>query len=214
MCILNLIKILGGNFMIYVKKIFTAVAFILLPTASFAGDWPSDVKEAIDVKQAAFCNLVESYQGKAEEAKQSQNQIKMMAVSQEQSDDLKALIRDKKFDNWVAQVASVDLYPSNEEAGSDDKYHVKLTAYLDCGVMIHSSMEKSAKKIGDKSTPILFKQLAKVSRGEFVLISGEFRNDFQATKFCKGSSSCSKLKGAKSIQTTFATTYDTLVTFK
>jgi hypothetical protein len=103
---------------------------ILLPAASFAGDWPSDVMEAIDVKQAAFCNLVESYQGKAEEAKQSQNQIKMMAVSQEQSDDLKALIRDKKFDNWVAQVASVDLYPSNEEASSNDQYHVKLTAYL------------------------------------------------------------------------------------
>ena len=56
--------------MIHVKKIFTAIAFILLPAASFAGDWPSDVKEAIDVKQAAFCNLVESYQGKAEEAKQ------------------------------------------------------------------------------------------------------------------------------------------------
>jgi hypothetical protein len=200
--------------MTYLKRIFSATAFLIISTASFAGDWPSDVKEAIDVKQAAFCNLVESYQGKAEKAKQSQNQIKMMAVSQEQSDDLKALIRDKKFDNWVAQVASVDLYPSEQEAGSVDQYHVKLTAYLDCGVMIHSSMEKSAKKIGDKSTPILFKQLAKVSRGEFVLISGEFRNDFKATKFCKGSSSCSKLKGAKSIQTTFSTTYDSLVTFK
>jgi hypothetical protein len=200
--------------MTYLKRIFSATAFFIISTASFAGDWPSDVKEAIDVKQAAFCNLVESYQGKAEKAKQSQNQIKMMAVSQEQSDDLKALIRDKKFDNWVAQVASVDLYPSKQEAGSVDQYHVKLTAYLDCGVMIHSSMEKSAKKIGDKSTPILFKQLAKVSRGEFVLISGEFRNDFKATKFCKGSSSCSKLKGAKSIQTTFSTTYDSLVTFK
>ena len=200
--------------MTYLKRIFSATAFFIISTTSFAGDWPSDVKEAIDVKQAAFCNLVESYQGKAEKAKQSQNQIKMMAVSQEQSDDLKALIRDKKFDNWVAQVASVDLYPSKQEAGSVDQYHVKLTAYLDCGVMIHSSMENSAKKIGDKSTPILFKQLAKVSRGEFVLISGEFRNDFKATKFCKGSSSCSKLKGAKSIQTTFSTTYDSLVTFK
>ena len=200
--------------MTYLKRIFSATAFFIISTASFAGDWPSDVKEAIDVKQAAFCNLVESYQGKAEKAKQSQNQIKMMAVSQEQSDDLKALIRDKKFDNWVAQVASVDLYPSKQEAGSVDQYHVKLTAYLDCGVMIHSSMEKSAKKIGDKSTPILFKQLAKVSRGEFVLISGEFRNDFKASKFCKGSSNCSKLKGAKSIQTTFSTTYDSLVTFK
>jgi hypothetical protein len=194
-------------------KVFASVALIAASSASYAGDWPSDVKEAVDVKQAAFCNLVESYQGKAEAAKQSQNQIKMMAVSQEQSDDLKALIRNKKFDNWVAQVASVDLYPS-EEAGSVDQYHVKLTAYLDCGVMIHSSMEKSAKKIGDKSTPILFKQLAKVSRGEFVLISGEFSNDFKASKFCVGSSNCSKLKGAKSIQTTFATTYDSLVTFK
>ena len=65
----------------------------------------SDVIEAIDVKQAAFCNFVESYQEKAEEAKLSENQIKQMAVSQEQSDDLKALIRDRMFENWVAQVA-------------------------------------------------------------------------------------------------------------
>ena len=82
----------------------------------------------------------------------------------------------------MAQVESVDLYQANGSAESVDQYHVKLTAYLDCGVMIHSSMEKNDKKIGDKSTPTLFKQLAKVSRGEFVLISGEFKNDFVATR--------------------------------
>lgn len=194
-------------------NIFIAILICFAPTFSYAGDWSSDVKDAIDVKQAAFCNLVKSYKTKAEEAKNSRNQIKMMAVSQEQSDDLKALIRDKKFENWVAQVESVDLYQANGSAESVDQYHVKLTAYLDCGVMIHSSMEKNDKKIGDKSTPTLFKQLAKVSRGEFVLISGEFKNDFVATKFCKDSS-CSSLEGANSIQTTFATTYDSLVKYK
>ena len=75
----------------------------MAPAVTFAGNWPNDVMEAIDVKQAAFCNLVESYKEKAKEAKLSENMIKQMLVSQEQSDDLKALIRDRMFENWVAK---------------------------------------------------------------------------------------------------------------
>ena len=196
-------------------KVFASVALIAVSSASYAGDWPSDVKEAVDVKQAAFCNLVKSYQAKAETAAGSKNQIKQMAVSQEQSDDLKALIQDRKFENWIAQVDGVELYKTN--TNTKDKYNVRLSANLGCGgsnIIIHSSMKPGDKKIGETTTPVLFKQLAKVSSGEFVLISGEFRNDFQATEFCKGSRSCSQIEGAASVQTTFATTYDTLVTFK
>jgi hypothetical protein len=197
------------------KKTFAITLFFVMSSACFAGDWDSSVIEKIDVKQAAFCNLVKSYQAKAETAAGSKNQIKQMAVSQEQSDDLKALIQDRKFENWIAQVDGVELYKTN--INTKDKYNVRLSANLGCGgsnIIIHSSMKPGDKKIGETTTPVLFKQLAKVSSGEFVLISGEFRNDFQATEFCKGSRSCSQIEGAASVQTTFATTYDTLVTFK
>ena len=60
--------------MTYLKRIFSATAFFIISTASFAGDWPSDVKEAIDVKQAAFCNLVESI--KEKQKRQSSHKTK------------------------------------------------------------------------------------------------------------------------------------------
>ena len=135
------------------------------------------------------------------------NQIKMMAVSQEQADDLKALIKDKKYENWIAQVKRVDLVKAGGAA--ENKYNVKLSADLGCGVTIHSSVEVDDKKIGEVSSPILFKQLEKVSSGDFVLISGEFKNDFVATEFCL---ECSIENKAKN--TSFASTYDTLVMFK
>ena len=193
-----------------IKKYLLAVTLVIIPTFSFAGDlnWGDElIESAKDVKQEAFCRLVKTYQTRANKAKDSMNQIKMMAVSQEQADDLKALIKDKKYENWIAQVKRVDLVKAGGAA--ENKYNVKLSADLGCGVTIHSSVEVDDKKIGEVSSPILFKQLEKVSSGDFVLISGEFKNDFVATEFCL---ECSIENKAKN--TSFASTYDTLVMFK
>ena len=196
-----------------IKKYLLAVTLVIIPTFSFAGDlnWGDElIESAKDVKQEAFCRLVETYKTRANDAKNSMNQIKMMAVSQEQADDLKALIKDKKYENWIAQVKRVDLVKASGAA--ENKYNVKLSANLGCGVTgvtIHSSVEVDDKKIGEVSSPILFKQLEKVSSGDFVLISGEFKNDFVATEFCL---ECSIENKAKN--TSFASTYDTLVMFK
>ena len=103
----------------HLKKILIAGIVCMAPTATFAENWPSDVMDAIDVKQAAFCNLVASYKEKAKEAKLSENMIKQMLVSQEQSDDLKALIRDRMFENWVAKVKRVDVMKSSGETSND-----------------------------------------------------------------------------------------------
>jgi hypothetical protein len=213
----------------HLKKILIAGIVCMAPTATFAENWPSDVMDAIDVKQAAFCNLVASYKEKAKEAKLSENMIKQMLVSQEQSDDLKALIRDRMFENWVAKVKRVDVMKSSGETSNDtsddnnnnDQYYVMLTAELSCGVQLVSSESTDDKKIGDKSTPILYKQLAKVSKGTFVLVSGEFKNDFKPTQYCidddpdpDAKKTCPEFTGEDSIKVDFATTYDTLVIFK
>ena len=191
-------------------KYILSITLFIIPSFSFAGDlnWGDTlIEDAKDVKQEAFCRLVETYKTRANEAKNSMNQIKMMAVSQEQADDLKALIKDKKYENWIAQVERVDLVKAGGVA--ENKYNVKLSAILGCEVTIHSSVEVDDKKIGEVSSPILFKQLEKVSSGDFVLISGEFKNDFVATEFCL---ECSIENKAKN--TSFASTYDTLVMFK
>ena len=191
-------------------KYILSITLFIIPSFSFAGDlnWGDTlIEDAKDVKQEAFCRLVETYKTRANEAKNSMNQIKMMAVSQEQADDLKALIKDKKYENWIAQVERVDLVKAGGVA--ENKYNVKLSANLGCEVTIHSSVEVDDKKIGEVSSPILFKQLEKVSSGDFVLISGEFKNDFVATEFCL---ECSIENKAKN--TSFASTYDTLVMFK
>ena len=194
-----------------IKKYLLAVTLVIIPTFSFAGDlnWGDElIESAKDVKQEAFCRLVETYKTRANDAKNSMNQIKMMAVSQEQADDLKALIKDKKYENWIAQVIRVDLVKAGGAA--ENKYNVKLSADLGCGVTIHSSVEVDDKKIGEVSSPILFKQLEKVSSGDFVLISGEFKNDFVATEFCIEN----KCSNKSTVNTSFASTYDTLVMFK
>ena len=194
-----------------IKKYLLAVTLVIIPTFSFAGDlnWGDElIESAKDVKQEAFCRLVETYKTRANDAKNSMNQIKMMAVSQEQADDLKALIKDKKYENWIAQVKRVDLVKAGGVA--ENKYNVKLSANLGCEVTIHSSVEVDDKKIGEVSSPILFKQLEKVSSGDFVLISGEFKNDFVATEFCIEN----KCSNKSTVNTSFASTYDTLVMFK
>ena len=194
-----------------IKKYLLAVTLVIIPTFSFAGDlnWGDElIESAKDVKQEAFCRLVETYKTRANDAKNSMNQIKMMAVSQEQADDLKALIKDKKYENWIAQVERVDLVKAGGVA--ENKYNVKLSANLGCEVTIHSSVEVDDKKIGEVSSPILFKQLEKVSSGDFVLISGEFKNDFVATEFCIEN----KCSNKSTVNTSFASTYDTLVMFK
>ena len=192
-------------------KYILSITLFIIPSFSFAGDlnWGDTlIEDAKDVKQEAFCRLVETYKTRANEAKNSMNQIKMMAVSQEQADDLKALIKDKKYENWIAQVKRVDLVKAGGVA--ENKYNVKLSANLGCGVTIHSSVEVDDKKIGEVSSPILFKQLEKVSSGDFVLISGEFKNDFVATEFCIEN----KCSNESTVNTSFASTYDTLVMFK
>jgi len=192
-------------------KYILSITLFIIPSFSFAGDlnWGDTlIEDAKDVKQEAFCRLVKTYQTRANKAKDSMNQIKMMAVSQEQADDLKALIKDKKYENWIAQVERVDLVKAGGVA--ENKYNVKLSANLGCEVTIHSSVEVDDKKIGEVSSPILFKQLEKVSSGDFVLISGEFKNDFVATEFCIEN----KCSNKSTVNTSFASTYDTLVMFK
>ena len=64
------------------------IAFLLaiLPTLSFADYWPERVLEAIDVKQAAFCNISGSYNTEALKARNSRNQIKMKRVRDERAE--------------------------------------------------------------------------------------------------------------------------------
>ena len=110
----------------HLKKIITASLIFMAPSVTFAGNWPNDVMDAIDVKQAAFCNLVASYKDKAKEAMLSENIIKQMLDSKEQSDDLKALIRDRMLEYWVTKDQKVDVMKSAWNETIIDEYYVKL----------------------------------------------------------------------------------------
>ena len=190
------------------------LALLFVPTLLNAGSWDRNVMDAIDVKQAAFCNLVESYDERARAAKRSQNMLKQRRVSEDQSNDLKALIPEQAFSNWVARVDKVELVPHEGD------FYVKLTANLPCGVTLVSSESSSAQKISESTTPVIFKQLEKVDKGSFVLVSGEFKNEFKPKDFCiseDGQNSgviCSNLQVDNQNQTVFEATYKSLVMFK
>jgi hypothetical protein len=203
-----------------IRSLVVAFAIAVAPNILSAGSWTSDVKDAIDVKQAAFCNLVDSYKKQAIAAKKSRNMIKEMQVSEDQANDLKALIPNQTFSNWVARVDKVELLPSSDGVGQD-KYIVRLTAALPCGVTLVSSEKSDDKKIGEKSTPVIFKQLEKVSSGDFVLVSGEFKNEFKAKEFCvdddgddQSQNRCPNSQNIDGIEVVFPTSYQSLVMFK
>lgn len=202
-----------------IRLLVSALTLVIAPNVLSAGSWTSDVKNSIDIKQAAFCNLVKSYKKQALLAKKSQNMIKEMQVSEDQANDLKALIPNQAFSNWVARVEKVELLPS--DGTGQDKYIVKLTAALPCGVTLVSSEKSDDKKIGEKSTPVIFKQLEKVSNGDFVLVSGEFKNEFKPKEFCidnngddQSEKRCPKTQEIDGIEVVFPTSYQSLVMFK
>ena len=147
------------------------IAFLLaiLPTFSFADYWPERVLEAIDVKQAAFCNISGSYNTEALKARNSRNQIKMKRVRDERAENLTAIIPDQKFTDWVVMIKEVELL----EDGT-----ASFTSYLNCDVELSTDRKID---IENRIRPdsLIFKQLGQVDLHDFVLVSGSFTRAFE-----------------------------------
>lgn len=138
------------------------VGLISLPL--FADGW-SSVEQYIPVRQKAFCNLMNQYETKAQDAEESRNQIRQNQVEEDRGQDLLALIPDGQFENWLVEVRDVVVIPNGDAA-----YEMR----LQCGVLLGSGKTAEGQQYAAtaKKGSVAYNQLAGVSAGDFILING------------------------------------------
>jgi hypothetical protein len=142
--------------------IATLISMFNVP--AYGGGW-TDVEKYIPVRQQAFCNLMNQYEIKAEEAEESKNQIKQNEVNEKRGDDLLALMPNGAFTNWLVEVREVVVIPNGDAA-----YEMR----LQCGVSVGSGRISEGENYAAtaKKGSVIYKQLAGVSAGDFILVNG------------------------------------------
>lgn len=137
------------------------VAFLYIPTLSVADHWPQKIMESINVKEAAFCRVLDSYSVRINEAVASENAIRVKRVYDKQIMDVEALMPTGEFQDWIIKVESIKV---------DAAMNATLRATLPCHKMI----------VGLEIPPtnsMAYEQLADVGKGDYVLVSGQLSFD-------------------------------------
>jgi hypothetical protein len=120
-----------------------------------------------------FCDLYHDFNISKENAEASNNQIRVNMVHRSFQEDLDSLLPGGSLDQWIVKVLKVSQVPNGDAA---------IIAELPCGVLVGSgtmiSEEGSSDQLNWAATipysSRLYNELAKVSIGDFVNISGTF----------------------------------------
>lgn len=167
----TLIKFDGEPIM---KKSLLGILFLVgVSTSSFAETW-ADVDQYVPVRQKAFCNLMDQYEQKAQKALTSKNQIRQNQVDLDRGQDLLALMPAGEFNNWLVKLDEVYVVANGDAAYS---------MALQCGVTIGSGkVSETDSYVTTKSAEeyvataakgsVIYNQLAGLTAGDFVLVSG------------------------------------------
>ena len=146
-------------------KAFLALIFFI-PAVANADQWPSKIMESIDVKEAAFCKVLDSYTKQINDALASKNDIRVERVRKKQRTDIQALMPNKEFQDWIIMVGSIKV---------DNLMNATLEATLPC----HKTI------VGQKipeTNEMAYEQLADVGKGDFVLVTGTLDLDYKGLK--------------------------------
>jgi len=138
---------------------------IIYAIPTWAENW-SKVDQYIPVRQKAFCNLMDKYEVKAQEAASSRNQIRQNRVSLDRGQDLLALMPDGSFASWLVQVEEVFVV-----ANGDAAYDLR----LQCGVSLGSGKLDGGEAYMATAPEgsVIYNQLADVGVGDFILVNGQ-----------------------------------------
>lgn len=156
---------------------------LLVVTASFgttsvvAGPitW-QEADKYMPLQQRQFCDLTTDHRKDLMAAFASKNDIKVNLVRKKRQEDLDALLPEGKFTDWLARVVSVKqvMSPNDEDTDGD----VALVTELWCNVQVGSGELEigGEKKWGatiDHGSR-MYREAAKVTAGDFVIMSGNF----------------------------------------
>lgn len=129
-------------------------------------DWKSRIDD-MPIQQRQFCNIASEFRHDLIQAHESANQIRINMTFQERQRSLDSLLPEGVFSNWLVRVVAVGQMPDGS---------ARFISELPCDAMIGSGTVGRGKDQKWVATipynERAYRELAKVSRGDFIAIQG------------------------------------------
>ena len=140
----------------------------------------------ITIQQKQFCDLKNNHVLNLYNAIESRNEIKINKVKKQRQEDLDALLPSGKFENWIVKLVSIKQVNSPQDQNTDGDSAAVFE--LSCGTQIGSGSFLIDGKVTWGATikynSRQYREVSKLSSGQFAIISGTFLklNDFVPSK--------------------------------
>ena len=172
-----------------IKKHFVIYILLTLFSCSTVTAGPVDwdgAEKYITIQQKQFCDLKNNHVVNLYNAFDSRNEIKINKAKKQRQEDLDALLPGGKFENWIVKLVSIKQVNSlqNERTDGDSAAVFELS----CGSQIGSGTFLIDGKLTWGATikynSRQYREVSKLSSGQFAIISGTFLkiNDFVPSK--------------------------------
>ena len=170
------------------KQIFIYILFTLFSCSTVTAgpvNWEG-AEKYISIQQKQFCDLKNDHVVNLYNAINSKNEIKINRVKKQRQEDLDALLPGGKFESWIVKLVSIKQVksPQDEETDGDAAGVFELS----CGSQIGSGSFLIDGKLTWGATikynSRQYREVSKLSSGQFAIISGTFLklNDFIPSK--------------------------------
>ena len=160
------------------KQLFICVLLTLFSCSTVTAgpaNW-DDAEKYISIQQKQFCDLSDNYVVDLFNAHKSRNEIKINKVKKQRQEDLDALLPNAKFQNWIVKVVSVKQVKTPQNSTTDGD--VAAVFELSCGSQIGSGNFQIDGKLAWAATIDYdtreYREVSKLSSGQFAIISGTF----------------------------------------
>ena len=151
---------------------FFFVIIVIISSTSIATSGPQNWNEAdeyMPIQQDKFCELTNSFREKLSVATKTQNDIKVNLVKKERQEDLDALLPGGKFKDWIVRTKQI-----RQVDNGDASVEFELPCEVNIGsskFMVDGESKWTATIKYDSRE---YRQLVKLSFGDFAIISGSF----------------------------------------
>jgi len=139
---------------------------LVLPITERADNWIVRMS-AIPVQQNQFCRIIQRFYGDLDQVRTARNDIRQNMLYRDRQEDLSALLQNGGFANWVVRVVEVKQAPDGGAA---------ILLQPPCRAMLGSdACHQNGSPIRGTIQPDtpLYRELAQVSSGDFVVVSGK-----------------------------------------
>ena len=166
------------------KNLITYIFLTLFSCSTVSAgpvNWDS-AEKYITIQQKQFCDLKNNHVVNLYKAINSRNEIKINRIKKQRQEDLDALLPTGKFKNWIVKLVSIKQVKSPQDQNTDGD--AAAVFELSCGSQIGSGSFLIDGKVNWGATikynSRQYREVSKLSSGQFAIISGTFLklNDF------------------------------------